>query len=234
MNTAIILAGGKGLRVGADIPKQFIKVLGKPIMIYTLETFQKCDLIDNIVLVCVKSHLELAQQYCEEYNINKVSAFVEGGVEFIDFCTNGMNSLVDTCNDEDIVLITSADRPFISCEEIEDSIEVCKKNGCGIAARPCSLCMFKVGEDRDRSSEYMRNDLMQTATPWTFSYGRLKAAIDMYISNQLPECESYPVAIYVAAGNQVFFSKAKTENIKITQPFDIALMEQMIKEKRGI
>ncbi len=228
MNIAIVLAGGVGARIGADIPKQFIKVLDKPIMIYTLEVFQKSSQIDKIVLVCVKSHIDLAKKYCEEYNISKITGYVEGGDEFVDSCINGMNSLARECEADDIVLITSADRPFISKEEIKDSIRVCQKYGSGIAARRCSLCMFKVEQGADCSSEYLRNELMQTATPWTFKYAKLKEALDLYKNNSLTDCESYPVAIYAAAGNKVYFSESKPENIKITQKYDIALMEQLL------
>lgn len=233
MNIAVILAGGVGERVGADIPKQFIKVLGKPILIYTMEAFEKSDLIDRIVLVCVSSHTELATQYCLEYNISKVTAFVEGGADFLHSCINGMNSLRNICDEDDTVIITSADRPFISEEEIEDSIRTCKEKGSGVAARPCSLCMFKVGADRSCSDEYMREGLMQTATPWAFRFKGLMSALDMYENGLLPKCESYPISIYAAAGNTVYFSESKAENIKITEPFDIALMEQILLKNGG-
>lgn len=228
MNTAVILAGGVGERVGAGIPKQFIKVLGKPILIYTLEAFEKSPLIDRIVLVCVGSHLELAKEYCREYGITKAVYFVTGGADFLHSCINGMNNLRDVCTADDNVVITSADRPFISEEEIEDALRVCRKKGSGIAARPCSLCMFRVGKDRSCSDEYMREELVQTATPWAFRYQPLMSALDDYEKGLLPECENYPIAIYAAAGNTVYFSKANAENIKITEPCDVALMEQML------
>ncbi len=232
MNTAVILAGGVGERVGAGIPKQFIKVLGKPIMIYTMEAFEKCELIDRIILVCVASHMDLAKQYCHEFGITKAVSFVEGGADFLHSCINGMNSLRGVCSDEDNVVITSADRPFISEEEIEDALRVCDEKGSGIAARPCSLCMFRVGEDRSCSDEYLREELVQTATPWAFRFGGLAAALDAYESGLLPKCESYPIAIYAAACGKVHFSKANARNIKITEQTDVALMEQMLTDKR--
>ena len=233
MNIAIILAGGVGVRVGAGIPKQFIRVLGKPIMIYTLETFEKDPLIDEIVLVCVESHLELAKNYCKEYKISKAKIFANGGEDFTHSCINGMNVLRQRCRHDDIVVVSSADRPFISREEIDDSIAVCREHGSGIAARKCALCMFMVGEDRTHSGNYQRENLLQTATPWTFQYGLLADALDRFEAGELPDCESYPPAIYVAAGNEVYFSAAKPRNIKITEKADVALMEQMLKEGEG-
>lgn len=231
MNIAIILAGGVGTRVGAHIPKQFIEVLGKPIMIYTLETFESDPVIDEIIFVCVSSHMDLAKSYCEQYGISKVKKFVSGGSDFTHSCINGMNALRERCASDDIILVTSADRPFISQEEIDDSIAVCQKHGSGIAARKCALCMFMVGDDRTHSNNYQRENLLQTATPWTFKYGPLMNALDRFEAGELPRCESYPPAIFVAAGNEAYFSLAKPGNIKITEKQDIALMEQMLKER---
>lgn len=231
MTSAIILAGGVGARVGAGIPKQFIEVLGKPIMIYTLETFEKDPRIDEIVFVCVAPYMELAEKYCRQYAISKAKTFVEGGEDFTHSCINGMHALQTKCKPDDIVVITSADRPFISQEEIDDSIAVCTAHGSGIAARKCPLCMFMVGEDRSHSNNYQRENLLQTATPWTFQYGLLMDALDRFEVGKLPPCESYPPAIYVAAGHEAYFSQAKPRNIKITEKADISLMEQMLKER---
>jgi 2-C-methyl-D-erythritol 4-phosphate cytidylyltransferase len=234
VNIAIVLAGGVGTRVGAGIPKQFIEVLGKPIMIYTLETFEKDPFIDEIVFVCVESHMDLAKEYCKKYGISKVRTFTNGGEDFTHSCINGMNALRGKCRPDDIVVVTSADRPFISMEEIEDSIAVCREHGSGIAARKCALCMFMVGEDRTHSRNYQRDNLVQTATPWTFQYGPLLVALDRFEAGELPPCESYPPAIYVAAGNEAYFSLAKPGNIKITEKADVALMEQMLKERENV
>ena len=231
MNIAIILAGGIGARVGAGIPKQFIEVLGKPIMIYTLETYQADPMIDEIVLVCVDTHKNLAKQLCEQYGIDKVKSIVSGGPTFVGSCINGMKSLGKRCKPDDVVIVTSADRPFTSMEEIDDSIVVAKEHGSGIAARKCALCMFETGEDKSCSGTYLRNTLVQTATPWSFKYGMLMDALCKFENGELPGCEDYPTAIYVAAGNKAYFSKLFPQNIKITEKPDIALMEQMLKER---
>ncbi len=231
MNVAVILAGGIGARVGASIPKQFIEVLGKPIMIYTLEIFEKSPLIDEIVFVCVEPYMELARTHCSRYEISKVKTIVKGGEDFTHSCINGMNTLRNKLSPEDIVVVTSADRPFVSEEEIADSIRVCREHGSGIAARKCALCMFMVGEDKTHSNDYQRENLLQLATPWTFRFGLLMDALDRFEAGKLPTCESYPPAIFVAAGNEAYFSVANPRNIKITEKTDIALMEQMLKER---
>ena len=228
MNIALILAGGVGTRFGAEIPKQFIKVKGKPILIYCLESFENDSSIDEIVLVCVESYIGLAKELCEKYGIKKLKMVVPGGASFLESCMKGMEKIGTYAALDDIVVITSADRPMISAEEIDDSIDKAVKYGSGIAAKPCALCMFETTDDRSCSSSYKRDNLMQAATPWSFKYGLLEDALNQYVSGNLKECESYPTAIYVAAGYKVYFSVAKSENMKITEKKDIVLFEQMI------
>ncbi len=231
MNIAIVLAGGTGSRIGAGIPKQFIKVQGKPLLIYSLEVFQSNRNIDYIVLACIESHMQLAMEYCEEYGISKVKYIVPGGEDFTHSCMNGMEALRGKCDREDNVLIVAADRPFISPEEIEEAIELSNEHGSGIPVRKCALCMFMVGEDRSHSSDYQRDNLVQIQSPWTFKYGLFQDALDKYNRGELPPCENYPVAMFAAAGNEVYFAEGDPANIKITEKTDLALMEQMLKER---
>ena len=230
LNIAILLAGGTGSRVGASIPKQFIEVLGKPILIYCLETFQKHTQIDGIVLVCHKDYLEKAKELCEAYGITKIMQIVPGGEDFTHSCMNGMEYLRGRCKSRDNVLIVAADRPFIADAEINEAIALSTRHGSGIPVRKCPLCMFVVNEDRTHSHDYQRENLVQIQSPWTFQYGLFQEALDRYNAGLLPPCENYPVAMFAAAGNEVYFAKGDPRNIKITEKTDIALMEQMLKE----
>ena len=231
MDIAIVLAGGTGSRIGAGIPKQFIEVLGKPILVYCLETFEKHPLIDGIVLVCHKDYIQVAERCCVQYGISKVLSIVPGGEDFTHSCMNGMEYLRGRCGRQDNVLVVAADRPFIADAEIEEAIHLCNEHGSGIPVRQCALCMFMVGEDRTHSSDYQRENLVQIQSPWTFKYGLFQDALDKYNRGELPPCENYPVAMFAAAGNEVYFAKGDPENIKITEKTDLALMEQMLKER---
>ena len=232
MNTAIVLAGGTGSRIGGELPKQFIEVFGKPLMVYCLEIFERHPMIDGIVLVCIESHIPLAKLYCEQYGVSKVKCVIPGGADFTHSCLNGMEYLRGRCEQSDNVLIVAADRPFISEQEITDAIRLSEEHGSGIPVRNCALCMFMVGEDRTHSQNYQRENLVQIQSPWTFQYGLFQDALDRYSAGLLPACENYPVAMFAAAGNDVYFSAGDPENIKITEKTDIALMEQMLL-KRG-
>ena len=105
MNVPIILAGGVGSRVGADRPKQFIEVLGKPILVYTIEAFQNHPEIDAIEVVCIESHMDYLRELVEEYNLDKVKWITKGGVDFQHSVINGVNNLKGKLDDDDIVLV---------------------------------------------------------------------------------------------------------------------------------
>lgn len=231
MNIAIVLAGGTGSRIGGDLPKQFLKVLDKPMMMYCLEGLEHHERIDGIVLVCHKDYISLAEEYCTQYGIGKIMAIVPGGPDFTHSCMNGMEYLRGKCGKQDNVLIVAADRPFIAHKEINEAIDLCNEHGSGIPVRKCALCMFMVGEDRSHSSDYQRENLVQIQSPWTFRFDLFQDALDRYNAGLLPPCENYPVAMFAAAGNEVYFAEGDARNIKITEKTDIALMEQMLKEE---
>ena len=97
MNIAVILAGGVGSRVGAGMPKQFVKILGKPVIVYTIEAFQKHEDIDAIEVVCVKSHIDYMKELVDTYGLSKVKWITEGGADFQGSVLNGINNLQDKC-----------------------------------------------------------------------------------------------------------------------------------------
>ena len=116
-NVGIILAGGVGSRVGADCPKQFIEIQGKPILVYTIEKFQNHSQIDAIEVVCVASHIEYMKELVERYQLTKVKWIVEGGVDFQHSVIQGINHLKGILDENDQVLIHYGASPFVS-EEI--------------------------------------------------------------------------------------------------------------------
>ena len=123
MNVAMILAGGVGSRVGAAIPKQFIQVQGKPILIHTLEVFQADEAIDAIELVCIQSHMDVIWDMVRQYGITKVRWVCTGGATYQDSVLNGLRNLEPHCQDDDIVLIHFGVSPFVDQEIIDDSIK---------------------------------------------------------------------------------------------------------------
>lgn len=133
MNIAVILAGGVGSRVGAGIPKQFIEVLGKPILAYTIKAFEEHPEIDYILVVCVKIYLDYVSVMKELYNFSKLHWVIEGGDNFQGSVLNGIKFLEDKIDREDIVVIHFGASPFITADIITDCINVSKAKGNAIS-----------------------------------------------------------------------------------------------------
>ena len=134
MNTVMILAGGIGARMGADIPKQFIKILDKPIIAYTLEIFENYEDIDAIEIVCVHGYEKYLKEIIKEYNFEKVRWICEGGSTFSLSVYQGLKNLKNVLSSNDIVIIHMGVAPFIGNDLIDDAIRVAKEKGNSILA----------------------------------------------------------------------------------------------------
>ena len=134
MNYVIIIAGGVGSRLGAKVPKQFVEVLGKPIIAYTMEHFQNHPEINGIELVCVDGFQEHLKSTAENYGITKIIKIVKGGSEYERSIMNGVAGLAGIAKPDDVVMIHWAASPFLSEEMITDNIRVCRERGNAITA----------------------------------------------------------------------------------------------------
>lgn len=232
--TAIILAGGVGSRVGADIPKQFIKILGKPILCYTIDAFEENENVDFIEIVCHKNYIDYLKDTVKNYGYKKVIRITEGGDNFQHSAMNGINDLADMLTDSDIALIHYGVSPFVDRETINNAISVCKEKG---NATPASKCYLLVGtNDGDRSEKRIdRDGIMILNAPHAFKFGYLKSlykrAADAGI---LETTEPYPTSLMYRLGDTVYLSKGSQNNIKITTKEDIDMFEGyvLMKEKR--
>lgn len=226
MNIAIILAGGVGTRVGAEVPKQYIKIMGKQIMVYTLEKFENNPNIDAIELVCIKGDIPYVESIVKEYNITKVRWYTEGGSTFQESTMNGIFNLKDKVADDDIVLIQFAVSPMITDEIIDDSINVCKKYGNAVAADEMIMCTCIKDDEYSSSQSILRETLIGQNAPWTFKYDLVRSAYEEAIEkNILDALEPHTTSLMFALGKKIYFSKSATSNIKITRKEDLDLFE---------
>lgn len=129
MNIALVIAGGAGKRMNQDIPKQFLNVYDKPVIIYTLEAFQKHPQIDKIVVVCLDGWHEVLRAYCKQFSITKLDNIVSGGKNGQDSIRNGLYDIASRYDSNDLVLVHDSIRPFVSEKIISDNIETCQKYG---------------------------------------------------------------------------------------------------------
>lgn len=229
MNVAIVLAGGTGSRVGADVPKQFIEVQGKPVLAYTLECFQKNRNIDAIELVCHRDWMEQSREICRMYGIQKLRWVTHGGESFQESTLNGVFHLKDKLSPEDIVVISFGVSPFTSDEIIDDSIRVCREYGNAIASEDMVLCTCIKDDELGTTQNILRETLKGFSNPWTFRYGELVSAYEEAQSRGILESlEPHTTSVYLALGKKLYFSKTNRKNFKITTPEDLEIFEGLV------
>ena len=232
MNVPIILAGGVGSRVGADIPKQFIEVLGKPILVYTIEAFQNHPEIDAIEVVCIESHMDYLKELVDEYNLDKVKWITKGGVDFQHSVINGVNNLKGVLDDEDVVLVHYGASPFIQDDIITDAIRVCRKKG---NSSPAMSSPLLVGtNDGDKSTEWIdRDKIVIFNAPQCFKFSYVTQLFDEAIEkNLIDKVEPHTTTLMYLMGREIYFSKSSQINIKITNKEDIELFKGYVLAKR--
>lgn len=236
MNIAVILAGGTGARVGATIPKQFIKVMGKPILVYTLELFQNNANIDAIEIVCHKDWVGEVEQIVSSCLITKTRWITVGGQTFQESVVNGITNLKRDLSPDDIVVISFGVSPMTPDEDINDSIQTCMRHGNGIAAKDIDLCTCIKDDDAHSTQSILRETLKGFANPWSFRFGELCEAYETALSNGMLETlEPHTTSLYFALGKPIWFSQCTSSNVKITKKEDIDVFEGylLLKEKRG-
>lgn len=234
---AIILAGGTGTRVGANIPKQFIEIQGKPIIAYTLDLFQENPNIDDIEIVCHRDWIEHIKQIVSGYGYSKVRWVTNGGETFQESTVNGVLNLKGKIADDDIVVISFAVSPMTPQEDINDSIRVCKEHGNAIASKDIDLCTCIKDDEQSTTQNLIRETIKGFANPWTFKYGELLEAYEYAIKNDmLKDLEPHTTSLYFALGKRLWFSQCTTISVKVTTKQDIEIFEGwlLLNKKRKV
>ena len=226
MNIAVILAGGVGSRVGAGMPKQFVKILGKPVIVYTIEAFQKHEDIDAIEVVCVKSHIDYMKELVDTYGLSKVKWITEGGADFQGSVLNGINNLQDKCSEDDIVLVHFGASPFVEGDIIADAVRVCKIKGNAISTTPFYL-LSGVKDDDEKTTKWIDRDTIACMnSPHAFRYGYIRDIYKRAVeTGVIKEVEPHTTTLMYKMGETIYFSKGSQSNIKITTKEDLDLFE---------
>lgn len=174
MNIAMVIAGGSGNRMHQDIPKQFLTVNEKPVIIYTLEVFQRHPAIDEVVVVCIEGWEQVLWAYVKQFNLTKVSAIVKGGNCGQNSIYRGLVEIGREHKPDDIVLVHDAIRPMVSEEIISDCISKTVEYGSAIACIPCAEVMLVTENQKSSGQVFDRDHLKRTQTPQGFRLGRLR------------------------------------------------------------
>ena len=241
MNIAVILAGGVGNRLGAGIPKQFVEILGKPILAYTIEPFEKHPDVDAILVVCVKPYIDYIWELKEKYGFSKLKWVTEGGSTFQGSVINGVNFLSDKAKPDDTVLFHFGASPFIKSEIISDVIRVCKKKGTNAISTTDYLLLSgrkkstaSVSDPENYTEEYIDRDTIAVMnTPHAFQYDFI---VDMYKeaieTGIIDTVEPHTTTLMYAMGKRINFSKGSQDNIKITTKDDLEMFEGYVLEQQ--
>lgn len=222
MNYAVILAGGKGLRVGGDIPKQLLPLAGKPVIRWSVETFHSVDEIDGIIVVGEKSSLVQIRELLPPYDFPKIISFIEGGIERSDSSYNALVSREFAS--DDIILFHDAARPFITPEIINNLIIEIKATGASGVYIP-AVDTVTVAENNFVSYIPERKNVYYAQTPQGFRYGIIKNAHEKYKDGNLKISATDDVSLVMASGFDVKLVNGSVSNFKITTDVDYKIAE---------
>lgn len=230
-NVALIIAGGRGNRMGQDLPKQFLSVNDKPIIMYTCEAFQRHPLVDAIVVVCIEGWQTALEAYANQFNITKLCAVVPGGSNGQESIKKGVDAAAEQFSDEDIVLVHDGIRPMVSEEIITACIDTAREKGSAVTCIPCAEALLQT--ENLVSSELVvdRDEIMRTQTPQGFPLGTLadmhRQAGERGIKDSVASC-----TLAIELGRRVHFCPGSEKNIKLTTVEDIDIFKALLEEHR--
>lgn len=232
MNTAIILAAGVGQRMrSGGLPKQFVSLMGKPIIIYTLEKFEQCREIDHVIIVCHGSYVEHMNSLVELYNIKKVKQIVVGGSDRQSSLQRGLDAVFEKENKEDdIVVIHDGVRPLVKVSTIQENIRIAKQYGCAMTVHPVTESVVVAKQEEITYENFKkRADTYSLTSPQSFRLDKIREVfqnIEALREDDMPLLDA--AMVYAKAGERVRLVKEQGTNIKITTPEDYYILKAML------
>lgn len=230
-NIAIILAGGVGSRMNQDIPKQFIHVYDKPILIYTLECFQRHPQIDFIEVVCIDGWHDVVYAYAKQFNITKLKYVISGGTTGQESIRNGVYHLEGIANADDNVIIHDGIRPLIDESVLSDVILKCNQYGNAVTSMPYNEQIFVIDSEHPNSTvEFIpRETLRRVSTPQAYKFSLLNSKYHEAFDKQIGITGShYTNTMMSALGVRLYFAAGSDKNIKLTTKDDIELFKSYL------
>ncbi len=234
MNIAIIFAAGSGVRMGAGIPKQFLEINGKPILIHTLQLFQDHDEIDKIYLAMSRDYLDYTKMLVGEYRIDKLVAIVEGGETAQDSIYNALKKAAEENPADSIVLIHDGVRPSVSYAVISENIAAVKEYGSAITSSPCYETILVSSDGSQVEDLPKRADCYAAQAPQSFRLGdilgvheKIRASEDGY-NGMVDAC-----TIYRSLGGHPHIVEGNRGNIKVTTPEDVYIFRALLQYREN-
>jgi len=224
MNVAIVVAAGKGTRLGGNQPKQFLELCGVPIIIHTLREFERCEEINEIIVVVPAESTAAFSSLAEKFAVRKLVRVVPGGATRAQSVRRGLDAIANA----EIVAVHDGVRPFVSSDEIDSVVAAARASGAAILVAPVADTIKDIENGRIKRT-LTRHNLRRALTPQCFSYDLLKRAYD-----QLDEVESAGVEVtddsllVERLGAEIVAVEGSSRNIKITEEEDLALAETLL------
>lgn len=223
---ALLTAAGSGTRMKQDIPKQFMHIENKPLIVHTMEAFQTHPMVDAIIVVCLDGWHEILKAYAKQFNIDKLLYVVNGGATGQESIKNGLDELKKHYSNDDIVIVHDGNRGLVSHEVISDALSTYYQYGSAVAVIPCTEAVFEKAENGSYK-EISRDNVFRTQTPHVYSLEKMLWAHDMAakknITNTTATCSLMNIL-----GEETHFSKGSEKNIKVTHVEDIQLFKALL------
>ena len=233
MNIAIIIAGGSGSRMGQDIPKQFINVYDKPVLIYTLEGFQKHPQIDAIEVVCIDGWHDVLWAYAKQFGIDKLKWVVSGGKTGQESIRNGVYNLEGKACDDDIIIIHDGIRPLVDESVLTDVIVKCKQYGNSVTSLPYNEQIFLIDDEISTTKYIPRETLRRVSTPQAYKFGLLNSKYHEAFEKGIGiHGSSYTNTMMVELGVRLYFAAGSDKNIKLTTKDDLEMFKAYLKQDK--
>lgn len=232
---AIIIAGGVGSRMGLDIPKQFVNVNDKPVIIYTLEGFQNHPLVDAIEVVCIDGWHDVLKAYAKQYGITKLQWVTSGGASGQESIRNGVYNLEGKCNPDDTIIIHDGIRPLVDKSVLTDVIRKCQQYGNAVTSLPYNEQIFVVDKnDESTTTQYIpRETLRRVSTPQAYRFDLLDTKYHEAFEKEVGIYgSSYTNTMMVELGVRLHFAAGSDKNIKLTTPDDLEWFKTYIRQDK--
>ena len=222
---AIVPAGGVGARTNQSIPKQFLSINDKPVIVYTLMNFQRHPNIDKIVVTCLKGWEAYLLACAKQFGITKLYKVVEGGETNFLSIKKAIKEIAPECNNDDILVIHDGNRPCTNHEIVNECVNIARRGEVAVSYLPANEVVYEIVEGRQR--ELNRDNIFRTQTPQAVKFG---IAIDLIEKAEKEKRESFTgfCSLFSYYGYEITFVKGSEKNFKITYKDDIDLFKGLV------
>ncbi len=233
-NIGLLIAGGSGNRMHQDIPKQFLTVYERPVIVYTLEAFEKHPEIDAVCVVCLAGWENVLSAYAKQFGITKLKYIVNGGRSAQESIRNGVFSLEGKCAPDDIVIIHDGIRPLVDEGILSDVIVKCRQYGNAVTSLPYNEQIFIIDDEISTMRYIPRETLRRIQTPQAYKFSLLdKKYHEAFEKGIGIHGSSYVNTMMADLGVRLYFAAGSEKNIKLTTLDDIDIFKALLKTERA-